>query len=88
MKDFLDRLPAAALAGRQALSVVTAGSSNQAEAADGYLRALLDELGAGTTGPGLTLTEERLVDVPLDSLDSLILEYLDRVRGALQVPSR
>lgn len=88
LKVFLDRFPPAGLAGRRALSVLTAGSRGQAETADGYLRALLRELGADTPGPGLTVTEATLADLPLDSLDSLIVEYLDRVRDALQLPSR
>jgi FMN reductase len=83
LKVFLDRLPADGLAGRQALTVVTSAAPAQSEAADGYLRALLVELGARPLGPGLTVTESQLAD-PAAAVDA----YLDGVRDALHVPAR
>ena len=83
LKVFLDRLPADGLSGRPALTVATAGAPAQAEAADGYLRAVLAELGARPAGPGLTVTESQLAD-PAQAVDG----YLDRVREALHAPAR
>jgi FMN reductase len=83
LKVFLDRFPADALNGRMASTVVTSAAPAQAEAADGYLRALLVELGASPVGPGLIVTESQLAD-PAAAVDA----YLDRVRNALHVPAR
>jgi FMN reductase len=83
LKVFLDRLPADGLAGRPALTVVTSAAQAQSEAADGYLRALLVELGARPIGPGLTVTESQLAD-PAAAVDG----YLDRIRDTLHVPAR
>jgi FMN reductase len=77
LKVFLDRLPADALAGRPALTVITSGAPAQSEAADGHLRALLVELGATPLGPGLTVIESQLAD-PAAAVDA----YLDRIRDA------
>jgi FMN reductase len=83
LKVFLDRFPAGGLAGRPALSVVVSATPGRAEVAEGYLHALLAEMGATTPGPGLAVAEDQLVQP-----DVLISAYLDRVRGALGVPSR
>jgi FMN reductase len=83
LKVFLDRLPAGARAGLPALTVVTSGAPAQSEAADGYLRALLAELGADPLGPGLTVIESQLAD-PAAAVDA----YLDRIRDALHAPAR
>jgi len=83
LKVFFDRLPADALAGRPALTVVTSGAPAQSEAADGHLRALLTELGADPLGRGLTVIESQLAD-PAAAVDA----YLDRIRDALHAPAR
>ncbi|HEY2672970.1 MAG TPA: NAD(P)H-dependent oxidoreductase [Rugosimonospora sp.] len=83
LKVFLDRFPAEGLAGRPALSVVVSATPGRAEVAEGYLHALLAEMGATTPGPGLAVAEDQLAQP-----DVLISAYLDRVRGALGVPSR
>jgi FMN reductase len=59
LKVLLDRLPSAALAGKQAVPVVTAGIAPQAAAAEALLRQLLTELGAEVL-PGLPVTEADL----------------------------
>ena len=82
LKVFLDALPPAGLAGRTALRVVTAGSAEGAEAADGHLRTLLTELGANTPDPGLAVAEDRLAQS-----DVMITGYLDEIRSSLGVPS-
>jgi FMN reductase len=82
LKVFLDRFPAEGLAGRPALSVVVSATPGRAEVAEGYLHALLAEMGATTPGPGLAVAEDQLAQP-----DVLISAYLDRVRGALGVPS-
>jgi FMN reductase len=60
LKVLFDHLPARALDGIEAVTVVTAGIRPQAEAAEGHLRDLLRELGALLTRPGLTVTEAEL----------------------------
>jgi FMN reductase len=82
LKVFLDRFPTDGLAGRPALSVVVSATPGRAEVAEGHLHALLAEMGATTPGPGLAVAEDQLVQP-----DVLISGYLDRVRGALGVPS-
>jgi FMN reductase len=62
LKVLFDHLPARALDGIPAVTVVTAGIAPQAEAAEGHLQALLGELGALVTRPGLTVTEADLAD--------------------------
>jgi FMN reductase len=84
LKVFLDRFPADGLAGRPSLTVVSAGHPAQAEAASGYLRALLLELGARPLGEGLKVVESQLAGDPTAAIDG----YLDQVRGELPVPSR
>ena len=60
LKVLFDHLPARALDGIDAVTVVTAGIQPQAEAAEGHLRALLTELGALLARPGLTVVEKDL----------------------------
>lgn len=60
LKVLFDHLPARALEGIEAVTVVTAGIQPQADAAEGHLRALLAELGALLTRPGLTVVEKDL----------------------------
>jgi FMN reductase len=62
LKVLLDHLPARALDGIQVVTVVTAGIAPQADAAEGHLHALLGELGARVTTPGLTVVESDLAD--------------------------
>ena len=62
LKVLLDHLPARALDGIPAVTVVTAGIAPQAEAAEGHLHALLGGLGALVTTPGLTVVESDLSD--------------------------
>ena len=83
LKSFLDPLPAGALSGQAALTVVSSAAQAEAEAADGQLRTLLAELGARPVGPGLTVAESRLND-PASAVDG----YLDRVRDELHAPGR
>jgi FMN reductase len=70
LKVLFDLLPSAALAGKRAVPVVTAGVAPQAAAAEALLRQLLTELGADVL-PGLPVTE---ADLP--SSESLIAAYL------------
>jgi len=60
LKVLLDQLPANALAGKQAVTVVTAGIAPQAAAAEALLRQLLVELGAEVVEPGLPVVEAQL----------------------------
>ncbi|HEY0532138.1 MAG TPA: NAD(P)H-dependent oxidoreductase [Actinoplanes sp.] len=69
LKVLLDQLPSAALAGKQAVPVVTAGIAPQAAAAEALLRQLLTELGADVL-PGLPVTE---ADLP--SSEALVAAY-------------
>jgi FMN reductase len=69
LKVLLDQLPSAALAGKRAVPVVTAGIAPQAAAAEALLRQLLIELGAEVL-PGLSVTE---ADLP--STDALAAAY-------------
>lgn len=62
LKVLLDHLPANALDGIEAVTVVTAGIAPQAEAAEGHLRALLSELGAQLNRPGLAVVESELAN--------------------------
>ncbi|NMO55900.1 NADPH-dependent oxidoreductase [Actinoplanes sp. TBRC 11911] len=62
LKVFVDLLPPAALAGINAVPVVTAGTPPQAEGAAIALRALLTELGADVA-PALTAIESELDDI-------------------------
>ncbi|MGE5827371.1 MAG: NADPH-dependent FMN reductase [Micromonosporaceae bacterium] len=62
LKVLFDHLPARALDGRAALTVVTAGAAAQATAAEGHLQDLLGELGARVARPGLTVVESDLAD--------------------------
>jgi FMN reductase len=59
LKVLLDQLPAAALAGKRAVPVVTAGVAPQAEAAAALLAQLLAELGA-EVAPALAVVEADL----------------------------
>jgi FMN reductase len=59
LKVLLDQLPAAALAGKRSVPVVTAGIAPQAAAAGALLRQLLAEVGA-EVGDELTVTEAEL----------------------------
>ena len=63
LKVLLDQLPANALAGKEAVPVITAGVQPQADAAAGHLVSLLTELGA-TVRPPVTATEPELADIP------------------------
>ncbi len=60
LKVLLDQLPNQALAGKQAVPVVTAGIAPQAAAAEALLRQLLVELGATVVQPGLPVVEADL----------------------------
>jgi FMN reductase len=62
LKVLFDHLPARALDGIDAVTVVTAGIQPQAEAAQGHLGDLLRELGALIARPGLTVVEADLAD--------------------------
>ncbi len=62
LKVLFDHLPARALDGVPAVTVVTAGIQSQATAAEGHLRDLLTELGALVARPGLTVVESDLAD--------------------------
>ena len=62
LKVLFDQFPAGALAGVTAVPVVTAGIQPQADGAEGFLRHLLNELGADVA-PGLTATEPELADI-------------------------
>jgi FMN reductase len=59
LKVLLDQLPAAALAGKRAVPVVTAGVAPQADAAAALLAQLLGELGADVA-PALPVVEAQL----------------------------
>jgi len=61
LKVLLDQLPAAALAGKRAVPVVTAGVAPQAAAAAALLAQLLGELGA-EVAPALPVVEAELVE--------------------------
>jgi FMN reductase len=64
LKVLLDQLPAAALAGKRAVPVVTAGVAPQAAAAAALLVQLLGELGADVA-PALPVTEAELPEAAL-----------------------
>jgi FMN reductase len=63
LKVFFERLPANALAGIVAIPVVTAGSQELADVAEGFLARLLSELGAEVVDFGLTAIEPELSDL-------------------------
>jgi FMN reductase len=62
LKVLFDHLPAKALDGIRAVTVVTAGIAPQAAAAEGHLQDLLGELGALVARPGLAVVESDLAD--------------------------
>ncbi|WP_432987297.1 NADPH-dependent FMN reductase [Dactylosporangium sp. CA-233914] len=77
LKVLLDQLPADALRGIAAVSVVTAGVQPQADAATRHLRELLGELGATPVEPGLALAEPELADA-----GTAVAGYVTRIAGS------
>lgn len=84
LKVLLDHLPARALDGVPAVTVVTAGIRPQAVAAEGHLRDLLVELGARVARPGLTVVESDLAhaaDIAAAAAVDLVADLVADIAG-------
>jgi FMN reductase len=74
LKVLLDQLPPQALRDAAAVTVVTAGVPQQAEATERHLRELLTELAAVPVDPGLAVVEQDLANA-----GTAAAEYVTRI---------
>jgi FMN reductase len=82
LKVLLDELPQRGLDGVPAVPVITAGIIEQAQATEGHLRALLDELGATTVPASLLVTNDGL-----DQPEPIARAYAETVAAGLAAPT-
>jgi FMN reductase len=77
LKVLLDQLPSGGLQDIAAVTVVTAGVQDQADAATRHLRGLLAELGAVPVDPGLAVVEAELANA-----GAAAAQYVDGIAAA------